>query len=168
MTYDEIIDYIEARAIDDGHCWIWQGSKDSKGRPVMRLKGSRKLVAVRRVLLEAKGVTFTAKSVASTKCGNPLCVNPDHAARLTRRQLILRAAKTTGYANRPSRNEAIAMAKRKNSPFTPEMIKEILESPESGHAIARRLGHSQSTIQAIRAREVWKDYRNPFAGLGAR
>lgn len=168
MTYDEIIAYIEERAVEDGDCWIWKGSKDSKGRPVMRLPGSRKLHAVRRVILDARNTTLRKNEVASNSCGNPLCVNPAHAKRMSRRQLIIRAAKRTGYAQRATRNEAIARAKRKNSPFTPELIQEILSSPESGHAIARRLGRSQSSIQAIRAREVWKDYRNPFAGLGAR
>lgn len=166
MTYDEIIDYIEARVVEDGDCLIWKGSKDSKGRPVMRLPGSRKLLSVRRVVLEAKGPPLRDGQVASNTCGNPLCVNPEHAKRMTRRQLINRAVKTTRYHLRTTRNEAIAKSRRKRSPFTPEMIQEILSSPESGHAIARRLGHSQSSIQAIRAREVWKDYRNPFAGLG--
>ncbi len=166
MTLDKIISFLQEKSEEFGDCWYWTGSKDTNGRPVMRLPGSRKILAVRRVILEIRDVCMREGDVATTSCNNPLCVNPSHVIRMNRRQLITRAAKTTGYARRPTRNAKIAQSKRKASRFTQEQIDEIRNSPESGRAVARRLGCNQSTIQAIRANEVWKDYSNPFFHLG--
>lgn len=153
--------------IEVGECWEWQGACDSGGKPVMRLKGSRKLIAVRRHILLRRGIDMTGLAATNT-CNNPKCVCPAHAVAWTMKELITRAAITTGYARRPDRNAAISKARRDASPITPEMVAEIRNSPESGHAIARRLGHSQSTIHAIRAHETWKDYGSPYLQLGAR
>lgn len=158
------IEAIHARCIEEGECWIWQGATDTHSTPVMRLDGSRKLLPVRRFILEMNGRKLGVLRATNT-CGVKLCVNPEHAIGWNSARLIKRAAEVTGYARQPSRNAKISQKKREASPLTPELVQEIRSSPESGRAIARRIGHCQSTVQAIRAHETWKEYSSPFAGL---
>lgn len=160
------IEAIYERCIEEGECWIWQGPVDTHGTPIMRLNGSRKLHFVRRHILQLDG-TLLGSMRATNTCNTPRCVNPEHAVAWPMKKLIKRAAATTGYAGNPVRNSKIAARKRKLSPITPEQIEEIRSSPESGRAIALRLGYSKSTIQAIRAYDTWKCYTDPFYGLRA-
>jgi hypothetical protein len=141
---------------EDG-CWVWTGSNDGNGQPRMRLPKSRKLHNVRRVILETTG-QYLGNLRSTTCCGTPMCVNPEHILALSSSSLIARAAKRTGYAQRPERCAAISATKRKSSPLTPELVAEIRSSPESTRVIAKRLGVHQSTVQAIRSGQVWKTY----------
>jgi hypothetical protein len=164
---DGSIEGIYARCIEEGDCWLWQGPVDTNGIPIMRITGSRKLHLVRRHILQMDGTVLGSLRATNT-CNVTRCVNPEHAIGWPMSKLIKRAAKTTGYASNPARNAKIALKKRELSPITPEQIDEIRSSTESGHAIARRLGFCQATVQAIRAHETWKTYSSPFAGLGSR
>lgn len=160
------IESIRAKCIEEGGCWIWQGAMSHGTTPTMRLDGSRKCVSVRRHILELHGID-AENLKAYPICNNPACVNPRHVKPTTTSDMIKRVAKQQGYASNIARNAKIAAGKRKNSPITPELVEEIRSSSESGHAIARRLGFSQSTVQAIRAFDTWKDYSNPFMQLAA-
>lgn len=160
------IEAIHAKCIEDGDCWIWQGAMSHGSRPVARLEGSRKNVSVRRLVLELRGV-HPGKRMAYPKCANQACVCPDHVQAMSRAKMHTLIAASTGYASTPERRAKIAAAKRKLSPITPELVEEIRTSPESGHAIARRLGFCQATVQAIRAHESWRDYQNPYLQLVA-
>ena len=52
--------------------------------------------------------------------------------------------------------------------MTLEMAREVRASNESGPVLAKRYGVDRSLIGSIRRGEVWKDYSNPFDGLGMR
>lgn len=158
------IEDIQARCIEEGDCWIWQGAMSHGTTPIMRLDGSRKLVAVRRHILMLNGVAVDGKKSYIT-CDNPKCVNPEHIKAMTGSQMLKRVVATTGYTQSLARNAKIAAGKRKHSPLTPELVEEIRSSPESGHAIARRLGFNQSTVQSIRAHDSWRDYSSPYLQL---
>lgn len=160
------LEAIRANCIEEGECWIWQGAMSHGTTPVMRIDGEKRLVSVRRHILEVKGVRVAGRK-AYPSCGNAACVNPEHTLAMTSSQMLTRVAASTGYAKNLARNAKISAGKRRHSPLTPELVHEIRSSPESGHAIARRLGLSQSTVQAIRVHESWKDYRNPYLQLAA-
>lgn len=160
------LEAIKERCIEEGDCWLWQGALSHGTTPVMRIDGDRRLVSVRRHVLELKGVKVAGRK-AYPSCGNVECVNPEHVMAMTPSQMLTRVAASTGYAEAQTRRAKIAAAKRKLSPITPELVQEIRTSPESGHAIARRLGFCQSTVQAIRAHESWRDYQNPYMQLVA-
>lgn len=160
------IEAIYARCVEEGDCWIWTGAMDGNNTPVLRLNGSRSLVPVRRHILEMSGKKI-GKLRATNTCDVRGCVNPEHAVAWTMAKLIKRSAIATGYARRPSRNSKISGAARSRSPLTPELVKEIRESPETGRAVAIRLGLCQSTVQSIRAHDTWRDYSSPFFALAA-
>lgn len=141
-------------------CWVWKGSHDGNSLPRMRLPGSRKLLPVRRVVYEMSG-QYLGNLIVTTCCETPMCVAPDDLIALSNSELIARAAKRTGYAQRPERNAQIAATKRKASPLTPELVAEIRTSPEATRAIARRIGVCQATVQNIRKGDAWKTYETP-------
>lgn len=152
------IEAIKAKCeILENGCWVWKGSNDGNKIPRMRLPGSRRLLNVRRVMLDMLGV-YVGNLKATTTCNTLMCVCPDCVTASSPSQLIATAAKRTGYAQNPERNAQISASKRKGSRMTQELVNEIRSSPEATRAIARRLGFCQATIQSIRKGESWKDY----------
>jgi hypothetical protein len=158
------LEAIHANCIEEGECWLWQGALSHGTTPTMRLPGTRRQASVRRMVLELQGIVL-GKRKAFPCCGNSACVSPACTKAMTHAEMLTRVAQRSGYAHNLARNSKIAAGKRKNSPLTPELVEEIRSSPESGHAIARRLGFNQSTVQAIRAHESWRNYSNPFFQL---
>lgn len=160
------LEAIRANCVEEGQCWLWQGAISHGTTPTMRIDGSKRLVSVRRLVLELQGVSIEKRKAFPT-CGNHACVSPECVKPMTHAHMLARVAKRSGYAQNHARKAKIAAGKRKHSPLTPELVAEIRSSAESGHAIARRLGLSQSTVQAIRAHDSWRDYRNPYLQLAA-
>jgi hypothetical protein len=160
------LEAIHANCIEEGDCWLWQGALSHGTTPTMRITGGKHQASVRRLVLELKGVVL-GKRKAFPVCGNSACVSPACTKAMTSAEMLTKVAKRSGYAQSPARNAKIAAGKRKHSPITPELVEEIRSSPESGRAIARRLSLSQSTVQAIRIHDSWKDYSNPFLQLAA-
>lgn len=141
-------------------CWVWTGATDGNQIPRMRLPMSRRLLNVRRVVLELEGA-YLGNLKATTCCTTPLCVSPDCVIASSPSELISRAAKRTGYAQRPERNAQISATKRTSSRMNWNLVNEIRTSPESTRALARRLGFHQATIQSIRSGNSWKTYELP-------
>lgn len=160
------LDAIHANCIEEGECWLWQGALSHGTTPTMRITGTRSQASVRRAVLELQGINVEGRK-AFPVCGNDACVSPACVKPMTSAEMLSRVAERSGYAQNIARNSKIAAGKRKHSPLTPELVDEIRSSAESGHAIARRLSLSQSTVQAIRAHDTWRDYSNPFFQLAA-
>ena len=77
MTYDEFMQYVRANIKTEGTCKIWQGIKDVNGYAMIYCKGS--FVAGYKLMLELKSKRKLKRGeYACHKCGNKLCVNPDH------------------------------------------------------------------------------------------
>lgn len=144
----------------DNGCWVWHGSTDGNKIPRMRLPNSRRLLNVRRVVLELEGA-YLGNLKATTCCTTPFCVSPECVIASSPSELIRTAAKRTGYAQRPERCAQISASKRKGSRMNWDLVNEIRTSPEATRAIARRLGFCQATIQSIRRGESWKQYPAP-------
>lgn len=158
------IEAIHAKCTEEGDCWLWQGAMD-KGTP--RAKVNRKMVYVRRLVLELSGKEIKTNLRATTTCGDERCVNPDHVVAKTPSSINARTAMSTGFARKASRRAKISASRRKSSKVTPEMVAEIRGSEGPGSAIAERLGLSKSTVNSIRAHRSWIDYTNPFFQLAA-
>lgn len=169
MTLDEVIKYLEPRVEIVGDCWEWTLALADGVTPMMRVPKVGTNVSVRRMILRAKGVNVEGKDSVST-CGNPLCVNPDHAAAWTRSKTMKRIAQRPGYHQAITRNAAISKAKRaKAAKLTIEIAREIRNDPCNQRQAAAKYGVCQHTIWSIRTHRTWKEYAdNPFNGLGAR
>lgn len=160
---------IQGRCTVCGDCWEWKtGAKNEMHRkhPQICHEGKRGQL-VRRVAYKlAKGqLRDDLKLVQS--CGNPYCLNPEHQLALTEKQKCLRAAKAGAWSS-PVRGKKIADARRKTlAKLTHENVQEIRGSDASGKELAQVYGVCESMVSAIRRGKLWKDYSNPFSGLGA-
>ena len=66
--------------IMDNQCWMWNGAQHAQGYPMSRHPTIKnKMVLVSRLFMENKlGYKLTKDQRVKNKCGNKLCVNPDH------------------------------------------------------------------------------------------
>jgi predicted XRE-type DNA-binding protein len=158
-----LIDQINARCVEVGDCWEWQGAMQACGStPVVRI--NQKTIGVRRLLLQHLGVNVRGK-VCTYKCGNPLCVNPEHLEAIGRKKLSRRLVKETNYTAGVLRKAKLADKARARGKLTAEIAQEIKQAEGTQREIAARYGVSQATVSAIKRGETWKDYANPFAQL---
>ena len=158
------LELIEAKSIDDAGCWIWQGGT-AHGAAYMSV--NKKSVAVRRWIMQNKGVDIRGKFVTSS-CMNSLCVCPDHLVVVTRAKLQQMWADHLQYAKNPVRCAKLAAHSRARVGASLEEVEKARNDPRSIRVVAAELGRSYDFVQAIRSGESWKSYSNPFAGLGAR
>ncbi len=158
------LEAIKANCDEVGDCWEWRGCLDGIA-PVMRISMTRRLVGVRRWILEEAG-KMKEGHLACAKCENPRCVAPEHAVALTRHQLQARTAKTTRYGNSIARKQKLAMARRaRETVLTLEKAQEMRASGLSSRAAAKVYGCGQSAAADAIAGRTWQDYSSPFAGL---
>lgn len=147
----------------DGH-WEWIGAMSQPGAtPCMNWRG--KTVLVRRALLKLKGIDMNGKR-ATYKCGNPLCVNPEHIITMTPSELRLRDAE-----KRPRDvlwRAAISQGRRKNGKLTDEMVAGIRADNRPQRQIAATYGIAQATVSSIRRGVKLVNYLNPIAAHVAR
>lgn len=147
---------------------VWTGLVDTSDAPVVRRVGhGRRLLSVRRVILELNGHNMKGL-LATSRCNCPLCIN--HLRPMTRKALQKRSAKTTDWAKSPARCAAISMKRRKTAKLTIEVVREMREAAANGMTTwqaGAHFGVSQSTAADAIAGRTWKDYTNPFLGLMA-
>lgn len=157
------LEAIRAHCDEVGDCWEWRGALDGTA-PVMRPAGSRKLVPVRRVVLQLSGKTVEGR-LACAKCLNDRCVAPAHAVGLSRQQLQQRTAKVTQYGRSLARSAKLSQARRQRSHLSEESVAKMRASGLSTRAAAAAFGCGQSAAADIMAGRSWRDYSSPFAGL---
>lgn len=159
---------IHDRCDEVGDCWLWKDATGAQGYPIIRRRpGGCQLV--RRVVVALDGRPAMARQPVASTCGEKLCCNPAHLAPSTIAAVAKKAA-ANGSFSRPERAARIAASKRKSdsAKLTMEQAREIRASTESGPVLAERYGVNRSLIGGIRRGQAWRDYSNPFAGLGAR
>lgn len=150
------------RTVRNDFCLEWTGPLN-KGTPVSRVPGCRELIAVRRLVLLELG-PIREGMLASTTCGNPLCVNPHHVKAMTRTQVQKKTAAKNGYHKNPVRAAKIAMKAKARRILTDEQAHMVRIDPRPLRTVAEELGVNFSVVQMIRAGRTYKN-GNPFAGL---
>jgi hypothetical protein len=167
MTPEETKQWIWSRCTRCDKCLLWDGGVDDCGVPQMRVAAEKKVRPVRRVLLEALGVSVAGK-LATTTCGDPRCMDEKHVVAWTRKRLQARSAKSTAYGRNEARRAAIAMKRRESATLNIEKVREMRASGMSSREAAAAYGVTQSTAHKALAGITWRDYGSPFARLGAR
>lgn len=158
---------IKNRCDELGDCWIWKQTTSSTGYPIMKVHGCG-CQLVRRLSATLAGKTPAPRQPVDTTCGEKLCVNPDHMRPTTPQAVAKRAAKRGAWSS-VSRAAKISAARRAGRvKLTDEQVAEIRASSEPETKLAPLYGVNRSYIGRIRRGTDRKDYRNPFAGLGAR
>lgn len=162
MTPEQLSRWIWSRCKEDGDCLLWTGAKGSDNVPKMRLPGERKVYQARRVLMEALGRTIVGR-IATTTCGNPMCMAEEHLTAYTRKQLQQRSAKK--FSGTLARSAKLAEISRRNSRLTMEQVQGIRAQGMKADEVMERFGLSKAAAHSLIAGRTWKDYSNPFAGL---
>jgi hypothetical protein len=163
MTLAEIMVRIADRVEKSGNCLLWTGATVNGSRPYLTTNGVR--VAVRRLMTEANG-TYREGCVTLSRCGNPLCVHPNHAIAITKSQHMRRLGKIGGKD--PKRLLTIKIQRHPLQKLEPWQVTEIVQTSVPATELAKRYGVSGSLIWRVRRREGHSRVNNPFAGLGAR
>jgi hypothetical protein len=130
--------------------------------PVMRYQGEH--MCVRRVVALVLGHNIEGK-VATYKCGNSRCVNPEHIVVMTQTTLQRRTNKVNVQYMHPTRRQRVAAARRANAKLSPEAVQKIRDDPRAQREIASDYGITQSTVSRIKRGEMWRDYTNSFIQL---
>ncbi len=164
VEVSELGQRIRARCVECGDCWLWTGAVINGEVPAMRLPGSRKIHAVRRLILEARGIK-PGPRCAIAKCDQKRCVRPAHAKAATRAEVQERCTRILAHQQRPSRNAKLSAHSRKRGKLTPEQVDEIRSTTTSQEELAKRWGVSQDTIWKARKRLTYRDYSGPMAAI---
>lgn len=161
---DEFISRLRLLSEEVGDCWEWRGATQSKSTtPMLHWNGT--VISTRRVIAMQRGDDVKGK-VATYRCGNPACVNPEHVIVTTRQRVQKRSVKELRYNLDPTRNKKLAdLMRAKRAKITMEIAQQIREAEGSQKVIGERFGVSQSTVSAIQRGETWKTYSSPWAGL---
>lgn len=160
---EELIERIRKHIEEVGDCWEWTGALQPHApTPVMRFH--QKTSQVRRFIAIYQGKQLKGR-LATCKCRNELCVNPEHVVVVSRQRLQQLIAQERQYQTNPVRMKKLAEKARQRSPLTPEQVAEIRESSDSQRVIAARYGITQGAVSSIKRGRTWKDYSNPFVGL---
>jgi len=166
-------DFIKDRCIIVGDCWEWQNAYQVCGAtPTINtydpVTGKRRVMSVRRLIMLDKykaNPGVMKNKLATYKCGNSCCVNPDHIELATRQKLQSRLTGLHKSQSNPVRNKLLADKSRLKSKLTEEKAQQIREAEGTQRQIAAQFGVSQATISCIKRGKTWRDYSNPFAQL---
>lgn len=162
-TLDEIRG--RCRITEDGH-WLWAGSLRPDGRaniyaPDCTNGGMSTQPGPRAVWHCKTGKAIPKGSRVFGTCDEFACCNPDHVVCMSEQEYgiwVRKQGKWQGQVRRILANRAIGRTRAK---LTPELIAEIQASPETGVALAARLGLSDSTVSKAR-----RGAAAAFAGAG--
>jgi len=150
-----------------GECWEFRTDAKSvlrKHHPMAKVDGKPKLM--RRHAYEL--VRGSLDGCLAPFCENPACINPAHQKVMTIAQRNKLGGKAA--ANSPTRGAKVAQTKRERglTKIDIDIAHAIRASEEASDVEAARYGIDPSLVTKIRRGQGWKDYTNPFSGLGAR
>ena len=141
-------------------CWLWSGamSTDAGGGRVPIVWHEGRTSSALRVVYALSGKTVRGGEIVWRKCRHDHCLNPAHLLSGTRQQWGA-WRKANGFsAMRPDDWAANMIAKRKGKAIEDaETAAMIRESPETGAALARKLGVSKQAVSRVRLRKTWAE-----------
>ncbi len=135
---------VEVRGPDE--CWPWRGKLNTYGYGELKADCKRRLA--HRLLVEWANGPIPSGHVVRHKCDNPSCVNLWH---------LELGTQADNVADRVARGRCAQGERQGRAKLSWETVAGIrARSAESGAALAREFGVSQSTISEIRAGKRWK------------
>lgn len=128
-------------------CWIWKGSKISRGYGSFHSDGYGKRISAHRLSWKLHKGEIPKGLVIRHKCNNPICVNPDH--------LLLGTLKDNSRDRIEAGNSCKGI-KNTKSKLNEKQVTEIKNSLKLGEkGIAKKYGISRSTICSIKQNRTW-------------
>lgn len=156
---DELLHRIKSRTVEVGDCWIWQGSCNSAGHPLMSYRCYPHLV--RRLAYQASGRALRNGYVIHPTCRERKCCNPEHLVAITcserNRRIYAEQRKNIALMAHKMSQRAMKFGFAK---LTLDQVRAIRDSTESHAALAERYGVSHSAIRNIRRGKSWREIGN--------
>lgn len=154
MTLDDIKG--RCHIDDDGH-WIWKGALSEGKWPRIWAPDHTQPGSPMKVQVGRRAVWHVSTGQAIPKgwrvfgtCPVDRCLNPGHMKCGTTAEWGEHVSKSGIHAGNVRRLAAARQLGRKRSVMTAETRMEIITSPETGRALARRLGISEQTVSKVR------------------
>lgn len=168
-TIDEVMGRCR---IDDEGCWIWTGAM-SKGLPKiyapdLTVGGEMRSQLGRRAVWQMVNQRPVPEGFrVYGRCLKPACLNPECSACGFASQWGAQLSKNIKSKSTVGRQLNSRKIGRARTVLTPELIAEIQASPETGRAMARRIGVSEQTVSKARLGMItcFQPLSSPFAGL---
>lgn len=155
-----LVEYFGRSMRREGQHLVWDANWDQWHRAVLRIDGGR--YDVRRELYRIRtGKTLGNRDTVRAKCEHETCMAPAC-------QVVHKAKGSKGPRHSVATKAKLAAAKRARSKYSPELVAAVKASTKSHKQIALETGMKLSTVGAIKAGRLRKDYSSPWAGLWAR
>jgi len=158
------LDDMLAQCVEEGECLLWPGRVTSTGHPTYCGHGMR--VLVRRAVFEALHgwLPEDNRSVVSTSCSSPLCVNGEHLVCVSRSRLVARSYSRRNLAAEYGKRQA-ALVRAGKAKLNLETARQIRCDERTHAQIAAALGVSSSLVAKIRQGQIWREPAGVFSGL---
>lgn len=131
---------------NEGGCWVWQGNQSDDGYGRVRIEGKKRRAHI--VSFEYAFGPVPEGLMVCHECGNSLCINPSHLYAGTYSDNYADMVRH-GTRNTPRGQDA------PKAKLTEAQVLEIRSDHRSTRVIAEIYGMGKSTIQQIKAGEIW-------------
>lgn len=160
------LESLQARTIEEGDCWLWQGYIQNGTPQVMYYRKDKKgMYSVRRLLRELQNGRTMPDGQYGNTCGNPQCVSPDHTLWKNTKTHMRDMASRRTHSPMDNLKKRQVRIDRGLTKLSMEKAQEIRLSDESGKVLAAKYGVHESLIKRIRTGRVWKVLSGPWHGL---
>lgn len=149
-----ILEVLQEKTVEVGDCLEWTGYCNKK-TPATSVGG--KGIAVRALVAKRMGWNIEGKMVTN-KCGNHLCVKPEHLVMMTKSKFHAHVTKTKVDHTALARLMKLSAAVRQRSKLTLEQAQAIRNHPGPERVICEEFGVCKATVSRIRTGRQWKDY----------
>lgn len=126
-------------------CWPWMLSRQDKGYGVFSRSGKRWLA--HRYALASTGAQIDGRVVMHS-CDNPPCCNPAHLSLGTIQD-------NNADMVKKGRQRAPRGMDQRSARLTPELVRQIRDSPEGARVWAERVNLHRVTIYNVRSGKTW-------------
>lgn len=149
-TFDDLRG--KSRIDEETACWIVDGHRN-RGSTQLWLPAAGKVMSLTAAFAWLKtGAAAEPGRMWVAVCGNTGCGNPEHR-QLGDRGLLMRITRPKLSQLHRARIQQAHL--KRSRCYSPELHAEILSSPESGKALAERIGVHESVVSKVRRGEAW-------------
>lgn len=164
MGQPHTFESLKAKTVEEGDCWLWRGYSVKGLRPQVFHAG--KVVGVKRLVFTLLGKPPHPGHFIWSKCGNPLCINPDHfVVRRPSEHCNAMRKEFNSSTGRSFQRQRMTLTKQAQGKLDMDKVREIRASQESISVLAEKYAVSKALISKVRRGERWRDTTNPFLSL---
>ncbi len=170
------LDHIKnnCRICDETQCWLWRGAHSAGFPRVYGPDYAKSADGSIKTVQTGQRAVWQAKTKRAIKPGwrvwrncnhdhSAMCLNPDHMRCAPNQEHGKSLAESGKWKGQVNRIKAARIAGRGRAKVTPAIQAEILNSPETGRALSKRLQICESSIS--RARRLDLQSLQPIGGI---